>query len=328
MCRMVAFAGNIENAESDIFRLQCLKHDANCLKNQSIRCRSSFGRNVFTIKDLLGIICKPGNPDGWGISSYLKDSCKPRRVRSNKPAFNDLSFDKASEEMINAKPSIVMAHIRLASRECCDISAENVHPFVFDNWSFMHNGFMSGALSDEIQNILNNSYFQILGKKPAGSTDSESSFYYFLGKLKERFGTTDSSSLKKEDIKAVFAESINDLVSMSQWNYHSLNESMLEISGEVNVSPSCNFIVSEGRFLMAFCKGPKLYLGIKTYSNGSKEFVVSSEVICMHDDSLKWLDLPENHILFLDKEQGFIPEFTYLDKALLSFHDNSQLKTD
>lgn len=309
MCRMIAFAksGKISQ-ESDNLRVSCLKGDTNCLKNQSLKCINHYsGRSVYTVKDLMGVICKPGNPDGWGFSAYSQHCDTPLRVRGIKPAFEDFTFDTASTDIIGKKPSIMMAHIRLASKQCSDVTMDNVHPFSFGEWSFMHNGFIPGALSDEIQSVINNMYAHVLGKKPAGTTDSESAFYYFMGKLKEKYGTTDYKSIGNVNLINTFAQSITDLVSYSQDNFHQLDGKLFQVAGDIHVSPSCNFIVSQGSFLMAFCKGPKLYLGVKYFADGEKEYIVSSEIICHADKALVWLDLPENHILFMDAAKDFSP---------------------
>jgi len=81
--------------------------------------------------------------DGWSIAIY--DRGKGHVVRSSQPAHEDEDFEKAVNELLKSKPSIVMGHLRKASSGCLE-GVPNPHPFkrFFQDkeWLFGHNGGM------------------------------------------------------------------------------------------------------------------------------------------------------------------------------------------
>lgn len=315
-CRVMAFAkaNNITN-EDDELRLSCLKNEDNSLKNESPIRIKKFG--LFTVEDLFGLR-KIGNISGWGIAGIKKDEETPVKLRGTKPAFMDKKFDSAVDEIVSRKPEVILAHIRAASEICNQVNENNCHPFTYKKWNFIHNGVVQGALSPKIQDKIQNNYAQALGDKPKGTTDSEASFYYFMGKLQEKYNTTDSKKIGIENVEKTFAESIYDLIQASDKKLKPLDGSVMGIKGELGIYPSCNFIASDGNTLMAFRRGSKLHLGMKMLSNGEKEYVVSSEPVALKNKEMQWLDIPQNHMVVLNKDDkgNFIPEIHPLSKFI------------
>ncbi|MFA6988553.1 MAG: class II glutamine amidotransferase, partial [Candidatus Gastranaerophilaceae bacterium] len=293
-CRVMAFikSGQVTQ-EDDEFRLSSLDNDKNSLKKQGLKRLAKDGRKQsFNYEDLHGISRKYGNPDGWGIAAYTGKSSNPIKQRGISPAYVDANYIKAINNIVKSKPKVILAHIRLASPECNQIALSNVHPFSYQNWSFMHNGTVNGAFSTVIQEKINN-YKTLLGDGPKGKTDSEASFYYFLGKLKESNGTTDSIQIPLEKVQTTFAESIYDLVANSKKNYKVLDGEITGIKGSLQTQPGCNFVLSDGENLLAFRKGNDLFLGEKTLSDNQKEYVVSSEKTNLNDKTVQWTEISQ-----------------------------------
>ena len=130
--------------EDDVFRLDALYRSQYSLKNQSLpRPLKDGTKEIFDNEDLSGIARKYGNPDGWGIASYK--SGKLIVEKGIKPAFRDKVFLISAYNTVKSKPNIILAHVRLASKECNTVEINNVHPFTYRNWSFIDNGTINGV---------------------------------------------------------------------------------------------------------------------------------------------------------------------------------------
>lgn len=317
-CRLMAFAKNKSTTiEDDQFQLSCLEKNNSSLENQSKVRLNKYGSNdkPFNYEDLLGLR-KIGNLSGWGIASLNANNENPFILKGTLPAFQDKNFEKSVNESVNKNSDVLMAHVRAASPEYNQINISNVHPFQYKNWAFMHNGNVNGAKSAFVQDKIQNNYSKILGDKPKGTTDSESAFYYFMGKLQEKYNTTDTKQIGRENVKAVFADSIKDLIKNSKKDFKQLDGSVLGVTGEMATKPSCNFIASDGDNILAFHRGPNLSLGKVQFANGKEEYLISSEKIQPEHYDVQWLDIPQNHIVMLskDKNGNFHPEITPLAK--------------
>lgn len=314
------------NAEDDAVRKECLETNPESLKSQSTP-QGNIQRNgvtePFNCEDLFKIYQKEGNPDGWGVSAHFRNYHVPFIKKSKNSAATDPEYDKTIESLISEHPKVILAHIRLASPECKPVSEKNAHPFTYKNWSFEHNGFMGGALKPEIQDKIKGSNYFLLADRPKGNTDSESTFYYFLAKLKSQFRTTDTEKIGIENTKKVFAETLVELFDKTDQKFWDLDGSVMDVKGKLDLSPACNIITSDGNMMMAFRKGHALYLGRFTNSQGEKQYIVSSETVQPKDNNVKidWLDIPDGHMVVVSKnEQGVLqPEFTPLSEIVQNY---------
>jgi predicted glutamine amidotransferase len=304
--------------QSDVFVWTTLVSDKNSLKNES-QPQLQVPVEYNGYEELFGV-GRYGQKDGWGIAGYQPDAIRNFQqpayiVKSPKPAFADTRFDQVIQSVLPA--NLVLAHIRSASDECKEVQLANVHPFSYQNWSFIHNGTVSGAFSPTIESKIQQ-YRQILAGGPKGNTDSERVFYYFLSKLYETTGTTNSSTLPLNVVQTNFAQAINDLMTHSKYAYKPLTGSLMGIRGDIQFQPSCNFILSDGSHLFAFKKGFDLFLGEKTLSNAQKIYVLSSERTHLGDPSVKWLEIPEEHIVTIswDASGNPVPEIEPLSRFL------------
>src|SRR5262245_4146754 len=88
--------------------------------------------------------------DGWGIGFY-DDRGQSHRIRSEKPAGEDVRFRQAAEEVSS---TMLLAHVRQASAG--GVALRNTHPFGYGQWLFAHNGTLQGFTQnpDPLRNLI------------------------------------------------------------------------------------------------------------------------------------------------------------------------------
>ncbi len=286
--------------EENAFIRSSLVDDSNSLQKESAKRRAKDGiGQTYDIEDLSGVIRPYGGPDGWGLVRYtcpIQPIRLPEVSKNVKPAFADHQFQQVVSDSLAEKPNIVMAHVRLGSLDGKPAKLGSVHPFAFHNWTFMHNGEVSGAFSPVVIAKINQFKAQ-LGGGPQGGTDSEHAFYYFLANLYEATGTLDSSQIPLKTVQTVFAQTIQSLVANSAHPGKPLTGQVMGLQGHIQIQPACNFILSDGSRLWASRRILNLYLAQKTLSNQQKVYLVASEQTHVQDPSVQWLLLPENYVL-------------------------------
>lgn len=280
-CRMMAFMTEGQaGPENYKHRLHCLSTAENSLQNLAKPNQKRDGVNhVFTVENLSGMYEKHGQPDGGGIAAFIPGEKRPQVMKGHESAFlKDSTFAKALRDLLPKNPQTLLAHIRLASPDCRPVQHQNTHPFTYGPWALMHNGYYSGFRT--IQDRIDTHYKPLLGEGPKGNTDSEAALYLFAGKLMERYGTVELSDGKfsTQDLQQVFAETINELIEATGDTQRELSGHFYGIKGEMDTS-GYNFVLSNGQVTLAYCQGPKLFLGMKTLSNGKTEYVLSSEPV-------------------------------------------------
>ncbi|MEI7475209.1 MAG: class II glutamine amidotransferase [bacterium] len=326
-CRIMGMIKAEEpTVEDDIVRKECLETNKESLKAQSTP-QGNIQRNgikeAYNVEDYFKIYSQRGNPDGWGVSAHFRNYHVPFIKKSKDCAATDANYDKTINDLIAKHPKVILAHIRLASPECKPVSEKNAHPFSYKDWSFEHNGFMGGALKPEIQDKIKGSYYLLLGDRPKGNTDSESTFYYFMGKLKEQHGSTDTSKIGIEKTKQTFADTLVELFDKTDLKTWDLDGSVMNVKGKLDLSPACNIISSDGNMIMAFRKGHELYLGEYTNLKGEHQYIVSSETVQPENprERIHWGEIPDGHMVVVAKnEKGVLqPEFTPLSYLVQNY---------
>lgn len=153
--------------------------------------------------------------DGWGITFYEGKGC--RTFKDPQPSFNSPIARLVQEYPI--KSCSVVAHIRQANRG--KVALENTHPFTRElwgrNWTYAHNGQLKGYHGLETGNF-----------RPVGETDSEKAFCWLLHKLATRYPRTPGN------MEAVFRY-------------------IATLAGELREKGVFNMLLSDGRYVMAFC---------------------------------------------------------------------------
>jgi glutamine amidotransferase len=116
MCRWLAYSG------SSILLGRALYSPAHSLIDQSLH--SKLGAETT-------------NGDGFGIGWY-DDKPTPGLFKSIEPAWNDQNLRELADHMHSGH---FFAHIRAAIGS--PVQQTNCHPFRYENWLFMHNGFVA-----------------------------------------------------------------------------------------------------------------------------------------------------------------------------------------
>jgi glutamine amidotransferase len=227
------------------------------------------------------------NPDGWGIAEWV--SGIPYVTKNTHPAFADRRFlDAAATTYSHA----VIAHVRAAT--VGKVALENSHPFDNGTWAFAHNGTI-----ENIEHVATHLDAGTYGP-PQGDTDSELVFRWILNRM-NRFGLDpDKPAGGLEPVLDLIEDSIQDLIRIS-------------LTAGAEEIPKLNFVISDGRHLVASRWGNSLYWvfrkGISdcafcgsshcpSASEGYRAAAVASEPITEED----WIEVPEGTLLGIDSD--------------------------
>lgn len=151
MCRWVAYAG------ASIYLKDILFDPENSLVHQSLHARQS---------------AQTTNGDGFGVAWYGEHKV-PGLFRDILPAWNDENLRSLAHQI---RSSLFFAHVRASTGT--SISRSNCHPFVYENWTFMHNGRIGDwpLLRRDVEHMIDPKLF---GHR-LGTTDSEALFLIAL----------------------------------------------------------------------------------------------------------------------------------------------------
>ena len=113
------------------------------------------------------------NGDGFGFGWYPVGSVSgsiPALFHSIEPAWNDENLRELTDSLLSP---LFFGHVRAAAGP--PIQRTNCHPFRYENWMFMHNGFLQGfgAMKRELTFAVDESLYPRIH----GTTDSEVLFY-------------------------------------------------------------------------------------------------------------------------------------------------------
>ena len=151
MCRWLAYSG------SPLRLTQALYTPVHSLIDQSLHAK-------------LG--AEPTNGDGFGLGWY-DETPEPGVFHSTEPAWNDPNVRQLAAHL---RSPLFFAHVRAAVGS--PVQQTNCHPFAYDRWLFMHNGYI-----DSFAKIKRDVMFAVdpsLYPQVKGSTDSEALFYLAL----------------------------------------------------------------------------------------------------------------------------------------------------
>ncbi|MCZ3379680.1 MULTISPECIES: class II glutamine amidotransferase [unclassified Rhizobium] len=205
------------------------------------------------------------NGDGFGIAWY-GDRPEPGRYRDILPAWSDCNLKSLARQI---RSPLFLAHVRAATGG--GTRRDNCHPFVFENWSFQHNGQISNfdRLRRPMEAMLDDRLFHAR----SGTTDSELLFL-----LAMQLGLMTNPT-------AAIAQTIGFVEGLS-----------LHLTGSVLVRFTAAF--SDGKSLYAIRyatdrKAPTLYAS----PVGSGYCLVSEP---LNDDVDAWREIPDGSAVLID----------------------------
>jgi len=249
---------------------------------QLLHCETSL--RAQSRRDLRG----ESHVDGWGIGYY--DGDLPRVVRRAASAV-DCNEYRAAAEAIRA--ATFMAHVRQAS--VGELSTANTHPFAYGRWLFAHNGTVTGF--DRVGPRLRSETSPDLLAAIEGTTDSELVFHWLLSRL--------------QNVQGNLAEPCRDLTALRQLVAESIVQLAAASAAAGGDEPArLNFLLSDGRFLLASCFGHSLHWinhagpqasvqpNDATPGGEYRAAFVASEPVTLE----AWQEIPDRSILVVDSD--------------------------
>src|SRR3954462_9275985 len=152
MCRWIAYRGETVALE------RYVTEPAHSLVVQSLRAKESVGAT---------------NGDGFGLAWY-GDRDEPGLYREVRPAWSDENLKHLCRHI---RSPLFFAHVRAATGT--PTTRPNCHPFVHNNWMFMHNGQVGdwSLIRRRVEELIPDEFY----KSRAGTTDSEAGFLAIMG---------------------------------------------------------------------------------------------------------------------------------------------------
>jgi len=245
MCRWVAYAG------PEIYLEDILFNQSNSISSQSYSAKES----VWTT-----------NGDGFGVAWYTQRTTAGL-FKDVLPAWNDNNLRSLAAHI---RTNLFFAHVRATTGT--SISRSNCHPFIWKNWTFMHNGQIGGwkTCRKEYESHISHDYFSLRD----GSTDSEAIFLLAL-----TLGLTDNP------IKAI-TQAIE--IALQTMDKHHIQEPL-----------RASIAVSNGQSIWAFrysndANSPSLYFGNpQTQANAANHLVTTIASEPLDAEAKHWQKVEE-----------------------------------
>ncbi|PWE56101.1 class II glutamine amidotransferase [Metarhizobium album] len=222
------------------------------------------------------------NGDGFGVAWY-GDRPDPGRYRDILPAWSDCNLRSIARQI---RSPLFLAHVRAATHG--GTRRDNCHPFIHENWSFMHNGQIGdfARLRRPMETMLDDELFQAR----MGTTDSELIFLLAL-----QFGL-------RSDPLGAMAETLAFVERLSK-----------HLTGEVLVRFTTAF--SDGKSLYAVryasdARAPTLYAA--PIGKGGGYCLVSEP---LNDEADTWVEIPDGSAVIVSENGLETALFQPLEKA-------------
>jgi glutamine amidotransferase len=232
------------------------------------------------------------HPDGWGIAYY--ENGQPEVERRETAAFEDLHFSEAAERVF---ARTVVAHVRSATVGANLLA--NTHPYIYEGWSFAHNGTVAGF--GELATSLAADTDADLLELRHGTNDSEATFLWLLTRLREAGINADADGTPIEPLVNVFKQSVATLIELCE-----------QVSPEK--AARLNFLLTDGHVMVASRWNRDLHV-VKRFGVHDCEIcgvphihhhrgkhyravVIASEPLT-HED---WQQIPQGSIVTVDRD--------------------------
>jgi glutamine amidotransferase len=202
------------------------------------------------------------NGDGFGLGWYGTPR-EPGIFREVRPAWSDDNLQNLSRHI---RSHLFFAHVRAAT--ATPVMRPNCHPFSYDRWMFMHNGYIGDwhRLRRRVEALIPDEYYA----SRAGTTDSEAIFLAMM-----------AAGVEDDPIGAA-ATVLGKLKAMMSGNEPSR---MLRFTAAL----------SDGQNIYAFRYAVKDSANTLYYRSNSDGTVLASEPL--DDDRARWTAVAENSVV-------------------------------
>lgn len=168
-----------------------------------------------------------GHSDGWGIATYLNGI--PYVRKETTAAFEDGLFSTAAEKVYS---TAILAHVRKATVGV--VSIANTHPFLCGQWTFAHNGTVTGF--EEVGRILERETDSDLQSQRQGDTDSEQYCLWLVSILRSA-GIEHLDSTRSNEITDLVSKAVSRLAGLCK-------------QASPDKTPKLNFVLTDGSSLI------------------------------------------------------------------------------
>lgn len=153
MCRWVAYAG------PEIYLEDLIFHQEHSIVRQSLSANQSAWVT---------------NGDGFGVAWY-GNRTSPGLFKDILPAWNDCNLRSLAAHI---QTKLFFAHVRATTGTA--VNRSNCHPFVWENWAFMHNGKIGNwhECRKGVEDLIDHVHYS----HREGTTDSEALFLVALSR--------------------------------------------------------------------------------------------------------------------------------------------------
>ena len=168
--------------------------------------------------------------DGWGIAAYHDG--QPEVYRKTTAAYKDGHFSTTAESIYS---TAIVAHVRRAT--VGKGSIDNTHPFVSGQWTFAHNGTLTGF--DKFRSQLEQETHSQWQSQRTGETDSEQYFLWLMSRMEENGLDNDLREAEaSESVTALIRNYVGDLATLCE-------------KAAPDESPRLNFVLTDGLTMLA-----------------------------------------------------------------------------
>ncbi len=246
---------------------------------------------------------EPLNGDGFGVGWYApRLQPEPAVYHQITPAWNNRTLQSMAK--VVASPC-VLAHVRAATQGS-DVDLLNCHPFVYDRYLMMHNGFI-GAFRDVRRALLDDVTDEAFGVV-RGSTDTERLFAIFVDEIIRHGCPVDGAvpdGVASLELARRLAAAVRRVVAVVAAKGAGQPSYLNVAVADGDHAAVCRFAYGEGAEADSL-----YYLRGELYEPASAQFpqrrpddegesaVVSSERLTADP---RWAPVPVNHMVVLDR---------------------------
>lgn len=244
MCRWIAYAG------APIALRRYVTEPSHSLISQSLNALESTAA---------------ANGDGFGLGWY-DEYPEPGLYREIRPAWSDENLRHLCRHI---RSHLFFAHVRAATATL--VTRPNCHPFAYDKWMFMHNGFVAdwARLRRPIEALIPDALYT----SREGTTDSEAMFLAIMG-----------------------AGIDEDAVGATKRTLGRLTEMVMKGGDDHKLRFTA--ALSDGRNVYAFRYAAKDDANSLYYRSEDDATVIASEPL--EGDHTRWTAVPENCVLIAE----------------------------